>query len=69
MLVRHARLFKAACSTSKLRLARPTSRSFGLLLAELTTRRLILKRGTWELPRVPDDCPQVGGDGSQLWSE
>ena len=68
MLIWQARLYKAACSTYKRRLPRPTSRSFGLLLAELTTRRWILKRGTWELPRVPEDCPEVGGDGTQLWS-
>ena len=34
--------------------------SLGLLLTELTTRKAIVKRGHWELPRVPSDCPQVG---------
>ncbi|PSC76706.1 exostosin-like glycosyltransferase isoform B [Micractinium conductrix] len=31
----------------------------GLLLVELTTRRLILRRGQFNLPRAPDDCPQA----------
>lgn len=40
--------------------------SLGLLLAELTTRQLIAKRGQWELPRVPEDCPQVGQGSTAL---
>ncbi len=38
--------------------------SLGLLLIELTTRKRIMKRGQWELPQAPDDCPQVGWVGS-----
>ncbi|PRW45691.1 serine threonine- kinase receptor R831 [Chlorella sorokiniana] len=36
--------------------------SLGLLLAELTTGHVIVKRGQWELPRPPDDCPQDVAD-------
>ncbi|PRW56560.1 S-adenosyl-L-methionine-dependent methyltransferase domain-containing [Chlorella sorokiniana] len=32
--------------------------SFGLLLVELLTRRVIIRRGDWELPRPGIDCPQ-----------
>ena len=37
--------------------------SLGLLLAELTTRQRMRRRGQFELPRAPDDCPQARGGG------
>jgi len=33
--------------------------SFGVLLIELTTQRVGQQRFHWQLPRVPNDCPQV----------
>ena len=33
--------------------------SFGLVLVELTTQRNLYRRGEWQLPRAPEDCPQV----------
>ena len=33
---------------------------FGILLVELTTQCVVDRRGEWRLPRVPDECPQVG---------
>jgi serine/threonine protein kinase len=31
--------------------------SFGVLLTELTTQRLVRKRDEWRLPRAPEECP------------
>ena len=39
--------------------------SFGLLLVQLTTQEIVAKRGEWRLPRVPEECSQVGLQG--LW--
>ena len=33
--------------------------SFGVLLIELTTQELVVKRSCWRLPRAPEECPQV----------
>ena len=33
----------------------------GVLLVELTTQRMVRRRGEWSLPRAGLDCPQVGG--------
>lgn len=35
--------------------------SFGLLLVSLLTRRLMRERGSWRLPRAPEECPPVRG--------
>ena len=33
--------------------------SFGILLIELTTRQVVVRRGEWRLPAAPQECPQV----------
>jgi hypothetical protein len=35
--------------------------SFGVMLIELTTLHLGRKRGEWQLPLAPHNCPQVRG--------
>lgn len=34
--------------------------AFGLLLVSLLTGQMAEARGSWRLPRAPEDCPQVG---------
>jgi len=33
--------------------------SFGVLLVELATGRVVTRRGNWQLPRAPEQCSQA----------